>query len=127
MTTGSGRSGVFLYDPDCGFCTASVEFLRRHLRSSIDYAPYVGHDLAGVGLTEDQCRQQAWVVLDDGRTAGGAMAFAEVLSHGGPAAMAIGRLLRAPGARQVAQAVYRFVARHRHRLPGGTGGCRTDR
>ena len=54
-----------------------------------------------------------------------AAAAAAVLRSGRPPWPLIGRAMTARGVIQAANAVYRFIARHRHRLPGSTPACMT--
>lgn len=131
--SGQGAAGVFLYDGECGFCTASARFLRDRVRPSLDLRPWQEVDLAALGVTEAQCREAAALVTVD--AAGtpmparfGAEAIAAALRQGRGAWPAAGVLLAAPGVRALARGVYAVVARNRHRirLPGQPGSSAAD-
>ena len=116
-----------VFDGDCAFCTTSATWVaeRLHRRNGPDalLVPWQFTDLAALGTTEERARYEVLWVEPDGRTEGGAAAFAAWLRfRGGPYAL-VGRILAAPGVRSVAAIVYRFVARHRDRMPGGTPAC----
>src|SRR6186713_802152 len=74
---------------------------------------------AAVGLRPEDTDTAAWAVLPDGsRRRASAAIFAaldQLLPGGWPI---LSTLYRLPVARPLADAVYRWVARNRHRLPG---------
>jgi predicted DCC family thiol-disulfide oxidoreductase YuxK len=77
------------------------------------------------GLTADDGRQQAWLIMADGRVYGGAAAINRALGYvwwGWPALW----LYYLPGLRQLQDAAYRWVARNRYRFPGVTPGCEAE-
>ncbi|MGH8878427.1 MAG: thiol-disulfide oxidoreductase DCC family protein [Stackebrandtia sp.] len=117
---------VFVYDGDCAFCTRCVEFYRRHAVARAAVIPWQAADLDALGLTAQQCDSAVqWV--EPGREAkAGPDAIARLLrtstGYLGLVKLA-GLLLGAPGVRLLARPVYRWVARNRHRLPGGTPAC----
>lgn len=113
----------FLYDQDCGFCQLSVSFARDRVQSRVIFTPWQDFDLSGVGLTLAQANAQAWLLLPDGRAWAGGDAIAGVLLRGCPWARVLGFLMLLPGVRTLNRAVYRLVAAHRHRFPGGTAAC----
>jgi predicted DCC family thiol-disulfide oxidoreductase YuxK len=142
MTAGSGEdegvnspatnAPVFLYDGDCGFCSASARVIERRIlrpdrADTPQVLPWQRADLAGLGLTAAECELAVqWV--DRPGTAGrvartGPAAIAEVLCAGGPLWRLAGRVLRRPPATALAWPIYRLIARHRDRLPGGTAAC----
>lgn len=83
-------------------------------------------DLAALGLTADQCREALQWVGADGRHESAQRAVARTLVGGGSGWAVLGRFILLPGVDQVAGFVYRWVARNRHRLPGGTLECSLD-
>lgn len=117
-----------VYDGDCGFCTASATWLDERLRrlnpdaGAVAVVPWQSADLARLGLAAERCAREVVWVGPDG-VHGGAQAFAAWLVHHGGLVSILGRTLRAPGVRWLADRVYAVVARHRHRLPGGTASC----
>ncbi|GAA4882344.1 DCC1-like thiol-disulfide oxidoreductase family protein [Pseudonocardia benzenivorans] len=115
-------AGTLVFDGDCGFCTRSLGWLRlldAHAR--IATVPFQRPDAAAlVDATPQQCRAEVRWKGADGATAGGSAAVAAALSvalqRGWP------RALHARTAR-AQDTVYRWVARHRSRLPGTTPWC----
>ena len=110
---------VVVFDGRCGFCTWSVDFARRWVRSDVEFVPLQTSDLDRLGLTREQCeREVQWV---EGKfVVGGSSAIAQILQSGDTWWRPVGRSIDRPFVRPVAQAAYRFVARHRGRLWGST-------
>lgn len=107
---------MLVYDGDCGFCTRCALWVEAHA-DHVEIRPWQSLDLAAVGLTEAQVRAAAYWVDDDGVEAA-ERAVARALLRCGPGYRILGRALLLPGVRRVAAVGYRFVARHRGRLPG---------
>ena len=85
--------------------------------------PWQFADLPALGLTAEECAAAVQWVAPDRRTAAGPDAIAKLLqdsrwSGGCSAGRSPGRPVRA-----LAWPVYRWVARNRHRMPGGTAAC----
>lgn len=118
---------LLVYDGDCGFCTASVAWLRRRLPagSELTVAPWQDLDLRAVGLLPTEVLEAAWWVGPGGDRRRGARAAAAALRAAGGAWGVAGRVLDVPPVSWLAAAVYRLVARYRYRLPGATDACRT--
>ncbi len=107
---------VVLFDGACGFCTWCVLAEQRYVRSGVEFVPYQRADLAGLGVSAAQAAESVQFVAG-GRVLTGARAVAAVLRTVA-AVPVIGELLDAPAVRPLAERGYRFVARHRGRLPG---------
>ncbi len=120
---------VLVFDGDCGFCTTSARFLARWVvkHGSVSIAPWQLLDLAGLGLTPDQCRAAVQWVDEEHQVAGGHLAIASVLRAGRPFWRPFGVLLAAPGLSRLGGLLYAWIADHRYALPGGTPACRPDR
>lgn len=121
---------VLVFDGDCGMCSTSARFVERRLRGSpedFDIAPSQELDLAGLGLTQQRCDEALQWVAADGTITSGHAAVSSLLRASHAWARPAGRLLEAPGARSLARIAYRWVARHRHRFPGGTPACALPR
>ncbi len=119
---------VLVFDGDCSFCTTSARVVGDRLRRDPgDFAvePWQRLDLHPLGLTPEECDASVQWVGADGRHAHGEGAIAQALLASRPWARPAGALLLAPGVRTVAGAVYRWVSRNRHRLPGGSPACST--
>jgi predicted DCC family thiol-disulfide oxidoreductase YuxK len=108
---------VLLYDGDCGFCTSAVHALRRRLHLGATASPWQSADLETVALTPEDASRAVWFV-DGERRCSGAQAVAAWLGTGARPLRWVGAVMGAPGARVLAQAVYRVVARNRERIPG---------
>jgi predicted DCC family thiol-disulfide oxidoreductase YuxK len=113
-------TGQIVYDADCGFCTRSAFWV------DADPVAWQSLDLAAVGATEEQADSFAGWLVGGRVVALGAPAIAAALRDRGGWTAPVGRLIDLPGVRRPAAVVYRLVARHRHRLPGGTAACRID-
>lgn len=114
---------LLVFDGDCAFCTRSVRVLERRIQRHPDVEPWQRLDLARVGLSQEECEAAVQWVGVDGRRASGHVAVARTLIYGGKGWSVLGRLLLLPGVSWVAGRVYSWVARNRHRLPGGTAEC----
>ncbi|MDO4784926.1 MAG: DUF393 domain-containing protein [Propionibacteriaceae bacterium] len=116
---------LLLYDADCGFCTRCAQWLGRAAPArGYRIAPWQETDLDSLGLTPQQCDEAAWFIAADGTRHRGSAAIAQALLHGSAALRPLGVLLTFPGVRWLAALGYGWVARFRHRLPGGTPRCR---
>ena len=119
---------VLVFDGDCGFCTTSARFLARWVvrARSVSVAPWQQMDLAGLGLTREQCQAAVQWVGRDAEVASGHAAIAASLRAGHLVWRPLGALLVAPGFSWLAGRLYSWVAAHRDVLPGGTPACRND-
>jgi predicted DCC family thiol-disulfide oxidoreductase YuxK len=126
----AASKAVFLYDGDCGFCTRCAQFLRRHVRTPVRILPWQAVDLAPLGVTAAECAQAVQYVAGS-HVSAGPVAIADVLRTAAGRLGLVWRLLGWLLARRAVVAlawpVYRWVARHRHRFPGGTVACELPR
>ena len=120
---------MLIYDGDCAFCTSSAAWIAR--RWPLDRSPaavpwqiLTAEAVAEIHLREADFNRAVWWV-DTSRTEEGAQAVARALIAGGGVWAAIGRTLLVPPISWISAVGYRFVARFRHRLPGGAPTCRT--
>jgi predicted DCC family thiol-disulfide oxidoreductase YuxK len=118
---------LLIFDGDCAFCTATATWLARRLRRkdgpNVDVVAWQFIDLNALGTTPSRAQQEALWVAPDGTISGGAEAFAAWLRfRGGPYGLA-GHAMSMPGFRRLAAAVYRLIAKNRHRMPGGSAAC----
>lgn len=123
---------IVVYDGDCAFCTRCARFIERRFGRRMEVASYQSLDasgrLAAVGLDAATCAEALQFV--EGRPERGAWRISSGASGVGRLLVVAGRLWRviglvllAPGIRSLAGVVYRWVARNRHRMPGGTAEC----
>ena len=117
---------MLIYDGDCGFCRRSLGWARA-LGAAAPAAPWQALDLTGYDLTTAEATSAAWFI--QGRTrASGHLAIAAFLATSRHwIVRALAHLLASRLAAPAAARTYAWVAEHRHRLPGGTTACRTDR
>jgi predicted DCC family thiol-disulfide oxidoreductase YuxK len=120
-------SASFLYDGDCAFCSASARFIERHIHPPARVVPWQRTDLEPLGVTPQQCDQAVqWIAYSDAgaRTgSAGPAAIADLMATSTRGWRVIGRVLGSRFGLAAAWPVYRWVARHRDRMPGGTATC----
>jgi len=119
---------VLLYDGECGFCAESVQLVLRHDRRGVaQFAPIQG--AFGTALVARHPELEAvdsmiWVEPADGAServfvrSAAALRLARYLG-GSWRVLLLGQLLPA----FLRDALYDFVARHRHRIAGGRDTC----
>ncbi|MFG3281749.1 thiol-disulfide oxidoreductase DCC family protein [Streptomyces sp. NPDC048111] len=114
---------VLVYDGDCAFCSSCVAFVERRIRPRCDTTPWQFADLAALGVVQQRAAYEVLWVTPDGRVRGGAQAVARLLLNAGGVWAVPGALLTLPPLRWIAHGLYRLVADHRDRMPGGTPAC----
>jgi predicted DCC family thiol-disulfide oxidoreductase YuxK len=116
-----------VFDGDCAFCTTTAtwvaERLRRPNQPEARLVPWQFTDLEALGTTSERTQREVLWVTPGGEIFGGAAAFAQWLRFRGGAYGVLGRVIDLPGVRVLATAVYRLIARNRHRMPGGSPAC----
>ena len=113
---------LLIFDGDCAFCTRSVQFIERRIRRHPRIQPWQRTDLAELGLTQEQCETAVQLIEGD-RLTSAHVAIARILIYGKRGWAVLGYLLLVPGIKQIAGVVYRWVAKNRDRMPGGTAEC----
>jgi len=128
--SGSGReapvtavSPVFLFDGDCAFCTTCANFVERRIPTGATVTPWQFADLDALGVRQADAEEAVIWVTPDRSTAAGPDAIARLLVDAGSFWRPLGWMLGAAPVRWLAWPVYRWVARNRHRMPGGTPAC----
>ena len=114
---------TFVYDGDCGFCTRFATWLAARV-TDVDVVAAQRAPLATWHLTDEDVRASSWFVGPDGTRRGRHLGIAAALEATGRPWAPVGRLVRTRAVAPVAGAVYDWVARNRHRMPGGTPACR---
>jgi predicted DCC family thiol-disulfide oxidoreductase YuxK len=114
---------TFVYDGDCAFCSSCARFVERWIPTTAQVVPWQFADLGALGLTREQCEQAVQWVARDGRTAAGPDAIAKLLRDSRWYWRPVGRVLAWRPVRALAWPGYRWVARNRDRMPGGTAAC----
>ncbi|GAA1990430.1 thiol-disulfide oxidoreductase DCC family protein [Kitasatospora viridis] len=118
---------LLVFDGDCAFCSSCARAAERFLAGGWTARPYQFADLAELGLTEERARYEVLWVTPAGEVYGGAQAVAKLLLRAGGAWAYLGGAMRLAPVRPLAAAVYRLVARHRDRMPGGSAACALPR
>ena len=121
-------SGTFLFDGDCAFCTSCARFIERWIRTPARVQPWQMADLDSLRVTAAQCEESVQWSEPGHEPVPGPLAIAALLrSAVGWSGRFIwrpaGRLLGLPPVLALAWPLYRWVARNRSRLPGGTAAC----
>ncbi|HST80302.1 MAG TPA: DCC1-like thiol-disulfide oxidoreductase family protein [Kineosporiaceae bacterium] len=114
---------VVIFDGDCAICTTLAGVVERRLRPPAVVQPWQRLDLAAYGLSDVDCLEALQYVDADGRVFAAELAVARLLRASRPWARPAGFVIALPGIRSVAGLIYRWVARNRSRLPGGTAAC----
>ncbi len=114
---------TFVYDGDCAFCTSCARFIERWIPTTAQVVPWQFADLDALGLTVGQCEQAVQWVAPGRPTTAGPDAIAELLRASRYPWRPVGRVLGWWPVRRLAWPAYRWVARNRHRMPGGTAAC----
>ncbi|MER7757460.1 DUF393 domain-containing protein [Kitasatospora sp. NPDC097643] len=130
------KDPVLVFDGDCAFCSSCARWAERYLRQTLasggwEAVPFQFADLAALdalagGLGEvdaERAEREVLWVTPAGRVYGGAQAVARLLMRSGGVWAYLGGVLTLAPVRPVAGVVYRWVARNRHRMPGGTAAC----
>ncbi|MFI9153920.1 thiol-disulfide oxidoreductase DCC family protein [Streptomyces sp. NPDC053367] len=121
--TASGTQ-VLAYDGDCGFCQASVDRIRRSATPAWEAVPWQSLPDRLTAPHLERLDREVLLLRSGTVVAGGADAL---LRYVGSSPYRSWRTLSAlaalPGIRGCARLVYRWVARNRLRMPGGTAAC----
>jgi len=113
---------VFLYDGDCAFCSSCVRLIQRRIPTHARIVAWQFADLDTLGVDPDSASAAVqWI--DHRGVAAGPEAIARLLSEAGSYWRPLGVILGTRPFLWIAWPVYRWVARNRHRLPGGTPAC----
>jgi predicted DCC family thiol-disulfide oxidoreductase YuxK len=123
-TVTSVHRPILIFDGDCGFCTTTAILAKRWLRlESVEAWQML--ELEPLGLTPQECGDALQWVDIDGVVSSAERAVVEALRHAGIPWSTLGNTLSLPGIRALSGYAYRWVARNRDRLPGGTPACRS--
>jgi predicted DCC family thiol-disulfide oxidoreductase YuxK len=116
---------VFIYDSDCGVCTAIARWIDRTAESQITCQPCGGIAAKSLGVNVRDCKQAAILVMTATNEcyAGHRALGTALVVMGGPYSR-FGRLINHRAAEFVASRAYRWFAVHRHRLPIGRTRCK---
>ena len=113
---------VFLYDGDCAFCSSCARWLQRWVPTSAPVQPWQFTDIGVLGVTPAECDAAVQWIEGSNRAAGPA-AIAALLRTSHVWWRAVGRVLGTRLGLALTWPMYRWVARNRDRMPGGTAAC----
>jgi predicted DCC family thiol-disulfide oxidoreductase YuxK len=119
-------TAVFVFDGDCAFCSACAAFIQRRIPTRAAVVPWQRTDLTRWGLTRAECQQAVqWVDGAPPRAEplAGPVAIAALLRSSRGLWRPLGWLLGRRPVLALAWPAYRWVARHRDQMPGGTAAC----
>ncbi len=125
-TRTSVEKSFLIWDGDCAFCARCVQFIQRRIRTSAKIVAHQKADLKVLGLTTEQCNQALQWVNSEGKIRSGSRAVSELLKTANGAWPVLGVLIDLPIIRVFSSAIYKFIAKNRQHLPGGTTACALD-
>jgi predicted DCC family thiol-disulfide oxidoreductase YuxK len=115
----AGNIPVLVYDAGCAFCSRWAERWRRRTGTQLRYVSIgEAREKLSVGQCA-ACEQAIHLFTPDGEIYRGAAAILRVWALAGWRRWLLWTYENVPGVAVFAEAVYRLVARHRLRLPGG--------
>jgi predicted DCC family thiol-disulfide oxidoreductase YuxK len=116
---GLDAHAVLLYDGDCRFCAEQAERLQRWAGGRVELESFRAPGVLArhPQVSAAACEEAMQLVLPNGRVLAGAAAAAYLLGLR-PLLRPLARLYDVPGIRELADAVYRVVAKNRFRLRG---------
>lgn len=118
---------ILLYDGDCAFCSTTIRLLQKWMARPPRMVPFQFTDVQEYGLTKQECSEEIKFVDASMQIHGGEAAFKKVFFEAGGFWRLFGGILATPIIRQISAVVYRWVAKNRHSLPGGTPACAMPR
>ncbi|MEO8527797.1 MAG: DCC1-like thiol-disulfide oxidoreductase family protein [Pseudolysinimonas sp.] len=123
----ASRPPLLVFDGDCAFCTTWVHRLEHLLPVFPESQPWQWLVLDDLGLSTHDVTHYAWYLAGDKRFRGHAAIAALLRSQHNIGWRFLGNLLVTPPFSWAAAIAYAFIARFRHRLPGGTAACAMPR
>ncbi|MET7393463.1 DCC1-like thiol-disulfide oxidoreductase family protein [Dactylosporangium sp. NPDC005572] len=114
---------TFLFDGDCAFCSSCARFIENRIRPRADVVAWQFADLDALGVTEAEVSSAVYYVAPGHPLTAGPAAIADLLRRSALPWRLAGAVLGFRPITALAWPVYRWVARNRHRMPGGTAAC----
>lgn len=111
-----------LYDADCAFCSRCAGLAAR-LGLRLTVAPIQLTDLGALGVSPTRAMREMPFVGTDGAVVYGHAAVAAALSTGNAPLRLLARIIVFGPFDRLFARLYRWVAAHRHQLPGGSAAC----
>ena len=104
---------LLIYDGDCGFCRAWVDYWKNQTADRVLYAPYQQLSDPFHGITRQECAASVQLLQADGQRFSGAHAVFTLLKIASGHSFWIRPYDRVPGVALVTEFTYGFIARHR--------------
>ncbi|WP_392893143.1 thiol-disulfide oxidoreductase DCC family protein [Streptomyces sp. LN699] len=124
MNSATHLQPVLAFDGDCGFCQTVINKISARGLPSLNAVPWQFLPDAVTQPHRGRLNQEVLVLHHDQVIASGAQALAEYMRHSpGLRYQLAAAAIQAPLVRTAAQHIYRWIARHRHRMPTGTPAC----
>ena len=121
---------ILIYDGDCQFCRLSLDFGIRNLSKFPEFAAYQRIEPSKFGLSAADVSSQVWLVEplpSLAKPLGGHLAVAHILMDQAQFYWRwLGFFMKTPPFSFIAALVYKWVAKNRHRLPGGSRACKLE-
>jgi predicted DCC family thiol-disulfide oxidoreductase YuxK len=115
---------LLIFDGDCGFCTTTANWIVEHSSVAVAAKPYQWTNLEPLGLTLDEAEAKVQLVWDD-LIYSGHKCFGKLLMiQRNPLIRLVGRVVNSKALDGISARAYDWVAKNRHRLPGGTPACK---
>ncbi len=115
---------LLIFDGDCGFCTTTANWIVEHSSVAVAAKPYQWTNLEPLGLTLDEAEAKVQLVWDD-LIYSGHKCFGKLLMiQRNPLIRLVGRVVNSKALEGISALAYDWVAKNRHRLPGGTPACK---
>jgi predicted DCC family thiol-disulfide oxidoreductase YuxK len=115
------QKALLIYDGDCAFCKNSLQWAIDHLPKMPRYVAFQKIDFTEYQLTKADVESQVWLISGSNQL-GGHRAVAWLFSNQSSLFWRfIGAGINLFG--PISAMGYRWVAKNRHRLPGGTKEC----
>jgi predicted DCC family thiol-disulfide oxidoreductase YuxK len=126
-TDNGGMNGTLFFDGECGMCTRARNFLvKLDRRGHVQTEPFQRPGSAErLGIPAPRLPESVWWLDASGEVYAGAKACNAALSAALDTHLPM-LLYRIPIVRPLQEAVYRWVAAHRHRFPGTTPYCESN-
>jgi predicted DCC family thiol-disulfide oxidoreductase YuxK len=100
-----------------------ARFIERWVPTPAEVVPWQFTDLGALGVSRAAAIDAVQWVSPGGPVLAGPAAIAALLRSSNVFWKPLGWVLALPPVRALAWPVYRWIARNRHRLPGGTAAC----
>lgn len=114
---------TLIYDGDCNFCIRQIRWVQsRDVHGMIDTVPFQTADLDAYGVSRTAVEDAMHLVSPSGEVSRGAEAAQKVLMLF-PRLRPLALLLRVPGVMFLAERVYRWIAKRRHRFGCDSVAC----